>query len=169
MMKKFILMLMLLLPVTGFAETIKIGVVDVMRLFSEYKTMTGIDDKLQSRFATPNKELETLAKEIEAEDKKLKANEVMLTESKNKKIKDGLVEKMQRFNEKKTSLSKEVQAAYNQELATFRELVMGITQKFAKEENYTLITQADGVMYVDEEYNVTVKILTRLKAELPKK
>ena len=79
------------------------------------------------------------------------------------------LKKMQRFNEKKTSLSKEVQAAYNQELATFRELVMGITQKFAKEENYTLITQADGVMYVDEEYNVTVKILTRLKAELPKK
>ena len=86
-------MLMLLLPVTGFAESIKVGVVDVMRLFSEYKTLTGVDDKLQSRFATPNKELETLAKEIEAEDKKLKANEVMLTESKNKKIKDGLVEK----------------------------------------------------------------------------
>lgn len=168
-MKKYLLLLTLLIPVTGFADTMKVGVVDVMRLFNEYAKLTGIDDKLQTRFATPKKELETLAKDIEAQEKQLKANEVMMTESKNKKAKENLIEKVKQYREKEAALTKDFQAMRNQELSTFREVVMGVTQKLAKDENYNLIMQADGVMYVDDTYNITTKVLTRLKAELPKK
>lgn len=168
-MKKYLILLALLIPVTGFAEPLKVGVVDVMRLFNEYAKMTGVDDKLQKRFAAPKKELEDLAKDIEAQEKQLKANEVMMTESKNKKAKENLIEKVKEYREKEALLTKDFQAMRNQELSTFREMVMGVTQKLAKEENYNLIMQADGVMYVDDSYNITSKILTRLKAELPKK
>lgn len=158
------------MPVTGFAaDAMKVGVVDVMRLFNEYAKLTGIDDKLQSRFAAPKKELETLAKDIETQEKQLKANEVMMTESKNKKAKENLIEKVKQYREKEAALTKDFQAMRNQELTTFREVVMGVTQKLAKDENYNLIMQADGVMYVDDTYNITTKVLTRLKAELPKK
>lgn len=151
------------------AESMKVGVVDVMRLFNEYAKITGIDDKLQSRFAAPKKELDELAKDIEGQEKQLKANEVMMTESKNKKARETLLEKVKQYREKEALLSKDLQAMRNQELATFREIVMAVTQKLAKDESYSLIMQADGVMYVDESYNITSKILTRLKAELPKK
>ena len=168
-MKKYLLLMTLLIPVTGFADALKVGVVDVPRLFTEYAKLTGIDDKLQAQFSAPKKELEDLAKDIEAQEKQLKANEVMMTESKNKKAKDNLVEKVKQYREKEAALSKDLQTVRNQELSTFREVVMGVTQKLAKEESYNLIMQADGVMYVDESYNITTKILTRLKAELPKK
>lgn len=167
-MKKVISMLILLLPLASYAESVKIGVVDLNLIFNEYKSLTGLDVKLQGRFEAPNKELETLAKEIEADEKKLKANEVMLTENKSKKSKEALIEKAQRFNEKKSILGKEMQAAYNKEIAVFRELMLGVTQKLGKEEKYTLITQTEGVMYINEENNITAKVLTRLKAELPK-
>jgi Skp family chaperone for outer membrane proteins len=168
-MKKYLLLIALLIPATGFAETLKVGVVDVMRLFNEYAKMTGIDDKLQTRFAAPKKELEDLAKDIEAQEKQLKANEVMMTESKTKKAKESLIEKVKQYREKEAVLSKDLQAMRNQELSTFREIVMAVTQKLAKDESYSLIMQADGVMYVDDSYNITSKILTRLKAEVPKK
>jgi outer membrane protein len=168
-MKKYILLIALLIPVTGFAETLKVGVVDVMRLFNEYAKMNGIDDKLQARFAAPKKELEDLAKDIEAQEKQLKANEVMMTESKTKKAKENLIEKVKQYREKEAILSKDLQAMRNQELSTFREVIMAITQKLAKDEGYSLIMQADGVMYIDDSYNITSKILTRLKAEAPKK
>lgn len=169
-MKKYLMLLALLMPVTSMAaDAVKVGVVDVMRLFNEYAKMTGVDDKLQTRFAAPKKELEDLAKDIEAQEKQLKANEVMMTESKNKKAREALVEKVKEYREKEAALTKDFQAMRTQELSAFRELVMGITQKLAKEEKYTLIMQADGVMYVDEANNITSKILARLKTELPKK
>lgn len=167
-MKKYILLLTLLIPVTGFADALKIGVVDVPRLFTEYAKLTGVDEKLQAQFSAPKKELEDLAKDIESQEKQLKANEVMMTESKTKKAKENLIDKVKQYREKEAALSKELQTVRNQELSKFREIVMGVTQKLAKDESYNLIMQADGVMYVDESSNVTSKILTRLKAELPK-
>ncbi|MBI3188874.1 MAG: hypothetical protein HYZ31_13545, partial [Gammaproteobacteria bacterium] len=91
-MKKYLLLIALLMPVTSMAAELKVGVIDVSRLFSEYSKLTGINDKLQLRFAAPQKELEDLAKEIEAQDKQIKTNEVMMTPSKNQKAKESLME-----------------------------------------------------------------------------
>lgn len=169
-MKKYLSLILplMLLPAAAMAE-MKIGVVQVERLFNEYVKMTGIDDKLQARFAEPKKELETLAKDIEAQEKDIKKNELLVPESKTKKAREALVEKVRQYREKEAALSKELQAVRNQELGAFREVVMSVTQKMAKDEKYSLILQSDGVMFVEDGYNITDKILKQLKAELPAK
>jgi outer membrane protein len=169
-MKKylFVILPLMLLPAAAMAE-MKIGVVQVERLFNEYVKMTGVDDKLQARFAQPKKELEDMARDIEAQEKDIKKNELLVPESKTKKAKEDLLDKVRQYREKEAALGKDVQAVRNQELSAFREVVMGVTQKMAKEEKYTLILQSDGVMFVEDGYNVTDKILKKLKAELPAK
>ncbi|MBI3188562.1 MAG: OmpH family outer membrane protein, partial [Gammaproteobacteria bacterium] len=77
--------------------------------------------------------------------------------------------KYKQYREKQASLSKEFQTVNNQELSIFQDIIKGVSQKLAKEEGYGLIMQAEGVVYYDESYNITSKILTRLKADLPKK
>lgn len=168
-MKKSLLMLALLLPLPAIADSVKIGVIDTMRLSSEYSKITGLDEKLQSRLSASRKELEDMAKTIEEEDKKLKANEVMMTESKSKKAKESLVEKYKLYREKEATLNKELQSMRNQELTIFRDAVRDVTSKFAKDEKYTLIMQSDGIVYSDDSYDITDQITARLKAALTKK
>lgn len=153
---------LLVLPMTGNAG--KIGFVNVTKLFNEYAKVKGIDKMIEARFSGPKKDIETLIADIKSLEKEIKTNELLMTESKlvasRTKLKDMVIQ----YREKGTKLEKELQVVRNEEMAAFRKIVFGVTQKFAAEKNYDLIVN-EGVMYAADSIDITDAILANVVKE----
>jgi outer membrane protein len=150
------------------AASPKIGFVNMNQLLKEAPQVEAINNKLQDRFSAPKKELDDLGNSIKEQEKEIKRNELLMTESKLKKSKENLLEQIKQYREKEAKLAKELQAMQNQELAVFRDVVRKVIGEMAEQEKFDLILN-DGVMYADESLNVTDKLLERLKKQAPAK
>ena len=153
---------LLVLPLTSNAG--KIGFVNVTKLFNEYAKVKGIDKMIEAKFNGPKKEIETLISDIKSLEKEIKTNELLMTESKlvasRKKYQSMIAE----YKQKGTKLEKELQVIRNEEMAAFRKIVFGVTQKFAAEKKYDLIVN-EGVMFAAESIDITAAILANVVKE----
>lgn len=164
-MRKFLLVICIaLMPSLATAADLKIGFVNMNLLLKEAPQVQKINKKLQDRFSAPKQELDKLGKTIQEQEKEIKRNELLMTESKLKKSKQDLVEQIRQYREKEAKLGKELQAMQNQELAVFRDVVRKVISEMAKEEDFDLIIN-DGVMYADDALNITDKLLERLNKQ----
>ena len=166
MKKIFLLASILFFSASANAADLKIGVVNMNRL-NEAPQVEAINQILQERFSKPRDELRKMHDELQEEEKEIKRNELLMTESKLKKSKENLITKIKEFREKEAKLASEIQAVQNQELAVFRDVVRGVLTDMAKTDNYDLIL-SDGIMYVNPKHDITDKILDRLKKEAKK-
>lgn len=164
-MKKLSLICILMLASTMVsAASLKIGFVNMNQLLKEAPQVEAINNKLQERFSAPKKELDDLGNSIKEQEKEIKRNELLMTESKLKKSKENLLEQIKQYREKEAKLAKELQTMQNQELAVFRDVVRKVIGEMAEQEKFDLILN-DGVMYAGESLNVTDKLLARLKKQ----
>ena len=167
-MKKIILfMLLAIASLQVSAANLKIGFVNMKVLLNQAPQVEEINKKLQERFSAPKKELDDMAVSIQDLEKEIKRNELMMTESKLKKSKENLLEKIRDYREKEAALAKELQTVQNQELAIFRDIVRDVLNEMAEQEKYDLILN-DGVMYADKGLNITDKLLERLRNKAAK-
>ncbi|MDH5484117.1 MAG: OmpH family outer membrane protein [Gammaproteobacteria bacterium] len=143
------------------ADNLKIGFVNMKQLLTESTQVAEINAKLQKRFSEPKKQLEDMAKSIQEQEKEIKRNELMMTESKINKSKQDLLARVQEFRQMEARLGQELQAVQNEELTAFRQVVAKVLEDVAKKESYDLILN-DGVMYAAKSINITDKILERL-------
>lgn len=143
------------------ADNLKIGFVNMKQLLNESTMVAEINAKLQKRFSEPKKQLEDMARSIQEQEKEIKRNELMMTDSKITKSKQDLIEKVKKFREMEAKLGQELQAVQNEELGVFREEVRKVLDEIAQQESYDLILN-DGVMYASKSVNITDKILERL-------
>ena len=159
-MKKLLLLSSLMLMSFSLsAASLKIGFVNMNKLLQQ-----AINNKLQERFSEPKKELDELGESIQQQEKEIKRNELMMTESKLKKSKQNLLEQIKQYREKESKLAKELQAMQNQELNAFKKVVAKEISEMAKKEKFDLIIN-DGVMYVTDSLDITEKFLGRLKEQ----
>ena len=152
-----------MLTIPAYAADLKIGVVNMNRL-NEAPQVEAINKLLQERFSQPRDELKKMHDELQEEEKEIKRNELLMTESKLKKSKENLIARIKEFREKEAKLASEIQSVQNQELAVFRNVVRTVLTDMAKTDKYDLIL-SDGIMYVDPKHDITDKILDRLKKE----
>ena len=164
MKKSFIILLITLFSLPVHAQALKVGYVNMKVLLTQAPQVEEINKKLQDRFGDPKKELDEMADSIQQLEKEIKRNELMMTESKLKKSKQNLLEKIKVYREKEAALAKELQAVQNQELAVFRNVVRDVLSEMAAKEKYDLILN-DGVMYAADAINITQDLLKRLQSK----
>ena len=164
-MKKLLFIALMMLSIQPvLAKELKVGFVNMQILLTKAPQVVIINKRLQDRFNGPKKELDELAASIQEQEKEIKRNELLMTESKLKKSKQELVEKIKRFREQEAALAKELKAMQNQELAVFRDVVRKVLKEMAEKENFDLILN-DGVMYASESLDITAKLLDKLKLQ----
>jgi len=146
------------------AADLKVGFVNMNQLLKEAPQVEAINKKLQDRFSKPKKELDELGNTIKEQEKEIKRNELLMTESKLKKSRENMMEQIKQYREKEAKLAKELQTMQNEELAVFRDVVRKELSAMAEQEKFDLILN-DGVMYADKSLNITDKLLERLKKQ----
>ena len=141
---------------------VKIGYVNMKRLLTESPQIEGINQRLHDRFNKPKKELESMAEALQKQEKDLKRDALLMTESKLTNNKQKLMTDFKAFREKEAELGKELQEVQNQELSVFRDIARDILSKLAEEGKYDLIV-SEGVVYAADKIDITNEILDRLK------
>ncbi|MCW8853939.1 MAG: OmpH family outer membrane protein [Gammaproteobacteria bacterium] len=163
---KIIATIMVLLFSLGFNLTaiaeVKIGYVNMKRLLTEAPQIEAINKRLHDRFNAPKKELESMAEALQKQEKDLKRDALLMTESKLASNKQKLMTDFKAFREKEATLGKELQEVQNQELSVFRDVARDILSKLAEEGKYDLIV-SEGVIYAADKIDITNEILERLK------
>ncbi len=156
----FALAAALTLPVASYAE--KIGFVNVALLFNEYDKIEGIQQKIEKKFGAKQEELEKLGESIKAKGKEIKANELMMTESKLQGAKKIFSDMLIDMRKKETSFSNELKQAQNEEMGKFRTVVSGIIKTYAEDKAFDIILN-EGVVFVAPRADVTNDVLKLMK------
>ncbi|MDH5767184.1 MAG: OmpH family outer membrane protein [Gammaproteobacteria bacterium] len=141
---------------------VKIGYVDMKRLLTEAPQIEAINKRLHDRFSKPKQELEKMAASLQQQEKDLKRDALLMTESKLTSNKQKIMEDFKAFREKEATLTKELQEVQNRELSAFRDVTRDVLSKLAKEGDYDLIV-GEGVIYAADKIDITNQLLERLK------
>ena len=121
------------------------------------------------RFGGRKTELEEMEKEINEMQENYKRNELVMTEDKLNEMKESIIGKIQEFKQKEAVLQQEVATVRNQELAVLQQSVRSVIEDIAKAEKYDLILTSDGVAYASDAFDISDKVLERMKKAFDKK
>ena len=150
------------------AAGIKIGVVSVERILTEAPQIDAVNTSMLDRFGPQRDELQSLEKEITKMQENYKRNELVMTEDKLNALKKDIIVKIQKLKQSEARLSKEVATVRNQELAVLQQQVRGIIDDIAKTDKYDLIL-SEGVAFAADKFDITEKVLDKMKAAFKKK
>lgn len=169
--KKLVLSILLiagLVSTNVAAAELKIGVVSVERILTEAPQVDAVNASMLERFGPQRDALQALEKEITKMQEDYKRNELVMTEDKLNELKKNIIIKIQKLKQTEASLSQEVRTVRNQELAVLQQQVRGIIDDIAKEGKYSLIL-SEGVAYTDDKFDITDKVLDKMKSVFKKK
>lgn len=147
------------------AENLKFGYVDVEVLLREAPQVEKINSKMLDRFGSKKSELEKIEKELKKMQENYKRNELVMTEDKLNDLKKAYVSKVQIFKQNEAILSREVATMRSQEVAVLQDSIRGVISDIASNEKYDFIL-SDGVLHANGSYNITEKVLVKLRALL---
>tara|TARA_Y100000768_G_C23959539_1_gene674575 strand:- start:904 stop:1398 length:495 start_codon:yes stop_codon:yes gene_type:complete len=160
--KYFFIYLLLILPITSFAET-KIGIVKLDILFQEIPIYKESQTNLKKEFEPKADELKKIeVKWNKLNDNYLKNERTLSKNERQEKIKEiNSIEK--EFREKQQKLQGELQSKQNSELERIRKIVEKAINEYAKDKDYDLILRADGTTLFAKKYvDITQDIINIL-------
>ena len=173
-MKKLVISLILL---SGFVSTaaiaadLKIGVVNVEKIFTGAPQIKAINTSMLERFGPQRDDLQKAEKEITAMQENYKQNELVMAEDKLNQLnqlKKKIITKIQMLKQKETMLAQEVATVRKQEITVLRQQIKGVIDDIAKKGKYSLVL-SDGIAYSDESFDITSQVLDKLKAAFKNK
>jgi outer membrane protein len=145
----------------------KIGVVNFQKVLSTSDSGKSVYNKLKSKAAEFDNELEKLSKEIKKlQDDFEKQADLLTPEAKDKKSAD-INRLIREFNGAKKDYSNQIQRIEARYLKDIESEVLNITEKLGKELDYELIVefQHAGVMYYSDKVDITDIVIERYNKE----
>jgi len=163
----------LLLSVLAFntvqAKDLSIGVVSVEAIFKNAPQAAEISEKLQKLLNDSKKQLQTMGKEIQATQEKLKKDEMILSKAQKEEAQKKYIASLKKFRETEAQLNNKVKQAQKSAMAEFRFAVRKIINKIGEDKGLDLIL-SEGVEFAKKKYDLTDEVLKRLKKQAePKK
>ncbi len=169
-MKKLLFILILTLFFTGISfpaiKLVKVGVVDLDKVFSSYPGISDIQKKLKDERDNYEKEINKKNEEIKAlestlTNKSLSDSERQTTIAEIEYNKQKLSEYIDEVNTKLSSLKEEL-------TKTIYSKIWMVIQRVGAERGYSLILKKSGesILYIDKEIDITSEVITKLKKEL---
>ena len=170
-MKILVISLILLsgfISTAAIAVDLKIGVVNVEKIFNGAPQIEAINTSMLERFNPQRDDLQKAEKEISAMQKNYEQNKLVMAEDKLNQLKKEIITKIQMLKQKEAMLTQEVATVRKQEIAVLQQQIKGVIDDIAKKGKYSLVL-SDGVAYSDESFDITSQVLDKLKAAFKNK
>lgn len=160
-----------LIPVHLFAQDIKLGYVDTVKLFSQYSETVEAEKVYKKEVEAWKKKASEMEAEISKLREEIQSQSLMLSEDKLAEKKLELDQKIKEYQQYVNDIfGEEGQAARrNKELTQpIVEKINAVIAKIAEEEGYTMIfDSAQGnILYAKKAMDLTDKVLERLEGQL---
>lgn len=155
------------------AADVKIGVVDVNKVFSNYARVTEnqaeFDEFQKEHQAEANKKAEEINKEIKALQDKLDNQGKVLKKEESEKIKNEIADKSQDLMDLQNKLIQELRKKNGDMVEARVNEIKAAIGKVAREKGYTVVLLKDTVLYSPDAADLTDQVTAALNKSAAKK
>ena len=158
-------MLATVIALAGFsasAQELKIGIVNLDRIFREANSAKSAQTKLEQEFGKREKELNDVATQLKTMSDKYEREAPTLSETQRTTRQKQLVDQDRDFQRKRREFQEDLNARKNEELQQVIERANRVVKALAEAEKYDLIVQE--AVYVNPKHDITDKVLKSLNA-----
>jgi outer membrane protein len=161
------IMFCLVITTSGLAQQLKIGYVDVVRLKQEYNEYRQAEAKFQKEMEVWQAKADSMLAEMQELSDKLEKQNLMLTEQAKNEIRENLLVKQNEYQMFVDEVMGPEGQAAKKEYELSKPLIDKINTAIklvALKGDYTYVldSTAGSVLYADEKYDITDKVITEL-------
>ena len=144
------------------AQELKIGIVNLDRIFREANSAKSAQTKLEQEFGKREKDLNDVATQLKTISDKYEREAPTLSETQRTTRQKQLVDQDRDFQRKRREFQEDLNARKNEELQQVIERANRVVKALAEAEKYDLIVQE--AVYVNPKHDITDKVLKSLNA-----
>jgi outer membrane protein len=142
-----------------FADSVKIGVVDLQKIMQTSTQMKDIQQKLEKDFSPRRTKLVASETALKSDMEKLKRDSVILTAKEKKDLEKKIVTAQQQFERDGQQYQQELSTAHNEAMEGLYAKVRAAISKIAKDDKYDIIVQKDAAPFSVAALDVTEKVV----------
>ena len=146
------------------AADTKIGIVMTERILAEAPQIESVNSEMLKKFSGRQEELADMETEIKKMQEDYGRNELVMTQDKLEEMQKQIIGQIQLYKQKEAMLNQEVNTMRQEKLAGLQQMIRGIIRDIAKEDEYDIVF-SDGVVHTEPEFDITDKVLERMKKE----
>lgn len=147
---------------TVHAQEMRIGVVNVERVFREATPAKAATTRIEQEFSRREKDLQDMAARLKTRADDFDKNASILSESERMKRQRELSELDKEFQRKQREFREDLGQKRNEEIALMQERVLKIIRQIGETEKYDLILQ--DAIYVSTRTDITDKVIKALNS-----
>ncbi len=150
----------------SYAE-LKIGVVNVAKVFQNSPQAKKVQQRMEQEFSPRKRLFESKAKEIQQLEQKLNRDASVMGESERGKLEKDIFEKRREAKRIQQELREDASLRSNEEMGKINRRILDAIKALAKDENYDLILMSGpqgGAVYFTSTIDVTEKVRSKLTA-----
>ena len=144
------------------AQELKIGIVNLDRIFREANSAKSAQAKLEQEFGKREKDLNDVGTQLKTLSDKYEREAPTLSETQRTTRQKQLVDQDRDFQRKRREFQEDLNARKNEELQQVIERANRVVKTLAEAEKYDLIVQE--AVYVNPKHDITDKVLRSLNA-----
>ena len=151
-----------LVGLSASAQELKIGIVNLDRIFREANSAKSAQTKLEQEFGKREKDLNDVAAQLKTLSDKYEREAPTLSETQRTTRQKQLVDQDRDFQRKRREFQEDLNSRKNEELQQVIERANRVVKALAEAEKYDLIVQE--AVYVNPKHDITDKVLKSLNA-----
>lgn len=164
--------MMVLVAVAGLglgsaqAADLKIGVVNVNRLGQQAPQTKAMGEQLQTEFASRQRELAALQKDLQSKDETLRRDGAVMSEEERRNMERQLRDGQRDLQRKGQELQEDMNIRNNEEMAKLQRILFKEIFEFSQSNGYDLVVTE--VIYANPALDITDQVLASLEAKFKK-
>src|SRR6478609_3532441 len=149
------------------AAEIKIGVVDIAKLFAESPQAKVVQEGLRAEFQPRLQQLVAQEQALKVRNDKYQKDLATMAADQRTKAEKDLRDSARELDRKKQELQDDSNAKRQEEMNKLQRQLFGEVREYAKAQNFDIVI-AEGVLYATPTVDITAQVLAKLQAGAPK-
>ena len=149
------------------AAELKVGVVDIAKLFEESPQAKVVQDNLRAEFGPRLQQLVAQEQALKTRNDKYQKDLATMAADQRTKAEKDLRDSARELERKKAELQDDSNAKRQEEMNKLQRLLFGEVREYAKAQNFDIVI-AEGVLYATPTVDMTAAVLAALQAKAGK-
>ena len=149
------------------AADLKVGVVDIAKLFEESPQAKVVQENLRAEFGPRLQQLVAQEQALKTRNDKYQKDLATMAADQRTKAEKDLRDSARELERKKAELQDDSNAKRQEEMNKLQRLLFGEVREYAKGQNFDIVI-AEGVIYATPTVDITAAVLASLQARAPK-
>jgi len=149
------------------AAELKVGVVDIAKLFEESPQAKVVQENLKAEFGPRLQQLIAQEQALKTRNEKYQKDLATMAADQRTKAEKDLRDSARELERKKAELQDDSNAKRQEEMNKLQRLLFGEVREYAKAQSFDIVI-AEGVLYATPTVDITAAVLAKLQANGPK-